>query len=80
MSYTSAIKNPGPGSYNVEPTINLKGRYTLSRFANSGANIISPTTSKRFGPRPYGIYYNPFIIFKETIAPGPGQYHPKNDL
>ena len=54
MSFTSATKNPGPGAYNVEPTLNGKGRYTLSRFQNSGANIISPATSKRFGPRPYG--------------------------
>jgi len=54
VSFTSAIKNPGPGAYNVEATLNGKGRYTLSKFSNSGANIISPPTSKRFGPHPYG--------------------------
>jgi len=54
VSFTSAIKNPGPGAYNVEATLNGKGRYTLSKFLNSGANIISPATSKRFGPHPYG--------------------------
>ena len=55
MSFTSATKNPGPGAYNVEPTLNGKGRYTLSRFQNSGANIISPATSKR-------LYFNEKLI------------------
>ena len=55
VNYSTAVKNPGPGTYNVQSTINPNGRYILSRFANSGASIISPSTSKRFGPRPYGI-------------------------
>ena len=53
-SYSTSLKSPGPGTYNHEATVNSKGRYTLSRFANSGANIIAPPSSKRFGPRPYG--------------------------
>eukprot|EP00828_Plagiopyla_frontata_P015215 TRINITY_DN1977_c0_g1_i2.p4 TRINITY_DN1977_c0_g1~~TRINITY_DN1977_c0_g1_i2.p4 ORF type:complete len:162 (-),score=20.31 TRINITY_DN1977_c0_g1_i2:81-566(-) len=69
QSYSTSLKSPGPGTYNIEATVNPKGRYTLSRFSNSGANIIAPPSSKRFGPRPY-----------ETIAPGPGMYNPKNDI
>ena len=56
MSFTTSSKNPGPGTYNIEATVNDKGRYTLSRFRNSGANIIAPSSSKRFGPRPYGFF------------------------
>ena len=64
----------------MEATVNPKGRYTLSRFANSGANIIAPASSKRFGPRPYGKlnFFNNYLL--ETIAPGPGMYNPKNDI
>ena len=61
QSYSTSLKSPGPGTYNIEPTVNQKGRYTLSRFANSGANIIAPASSKRFGPRPYGSYYFLYI-------------------
>ena len=39
---------PGPGTYKDVPTINKTGRYTLSRFSNSGATLFNPPRSKRF--------------------------------
>jgi hypothetical protein len=34
---------PGPGAYTTVDNINVKGRYTTSKFRNSGAVIIAPS-------------------------------------
>jgi hypothetical protein len=60
-----ALKTPGPGTYQVPPSISKNGKYFLSKYKGSGANIISPARSHRF------------ISFKEGEKPGPGAYETK---
>ena len=38
--------NPGPGQYEMINGIDVKGKYFLSKFHNSGALIIPPTSSR----------------------------------
>lgn len=48
MSSTSNVKVPGPGTYDVFPTISKDGRYVISKFKNSGASNFNPPSSQRF--------------------------------
>jgi len=54
---------PGPGSYPPTETLNVKGKYYVSKFKSSGATLISPARSKRFGEI-------------KSAVPGPGTYQP----
>ena len=38
--------NPGPGQYEMINGIDVKGKYFISKFHNSGALIIPPTSSR----------------------------------
>ena len=46
--YTTAKTVPGPGTYALNPTINVYGRYANSKFRASKAGLINPARSVRF--------------------------------
>lgn len=52
---------PGPGTYPVPESINARGNYHNSKFADSRATLISPPRSKRF-------------VEVKSPNPGPGAY------
>lgn len=59
---------PGPGAYSTIDTINLKGKYSTSKFKNSGASIIAPARSQRWNDK------------KAANEPGPGAYDLKTGI
>ena len=66
---TSTTKGivPGPGAHNMPPSMDPKGRYSLSKYKNSLARVWNPKKSERFARC-------------VTEVPGPGSYQPNNDL
>ena len=48
LSATSNVKLPGPGTYDVFPTITKDGRYIVSKYKSSGASNFNPPSSSRF--------------------------------
>jgi len=58
---------PGPGNYTITPTIDPKGKYSISKYKGSGATLFSPARSKRFYDLKDGY-------------PGPGAYESTNAL
>ncbi len=62
------MKNPGPGTYSIPPSINEKGKYFLSKYKNPSVLAIPPPSSNK-------------ADFKDfNQIPGPGHYHPKTDF
>lgn len=41
-------KFPGPGTYDILPSISKEGKYPISKFKASGASNFNPPSSKRF--------------------------------
>lgn len=44
---------PGPGAYDPKTTMSDTGTYFISKYHNSKASTISPSTSARFNPKAY---------------------------
>lgn len=72
-------KAPGPGAYQTIDSINLKGKYTTSKFRNSGASIIAPSRSQRFATFKAGNYLQK-ILNDIGNEPGPGAYDLKTGI
>ena len=53
---------PGPGNYASLPSINEKGKFSISQYTNSKAALFNPPRSKRFPE------------FTGNKVPGPGAY------
>ena len=48
LSLSTNGKFPGPGTYDIFPTISQNGKYSLSKFKGSGASTFNPPSSDRF--------------------------------
>jgi hypothetical protein len=46
---TTFLDSPGPGTYQQCETIKKDGKYYISKYKSSGATLINPSKSKRFG-------------------------------
>jgi hypothetical protein len=58
-NHSSALQVPGPGTYRTINGINEKGNYFVSKFKNSCASVISPSSN---------------VEKKDNLNPGPGHY------
>lgn len=64
---------PGPGTYQTVDDINPKGRYSTSKFKNSGATVIPPAHSDRWS-KSKDSKMSIFNKFLGSAEPGPGTY------